>query len=75
MHGSFTARRRRSTEIKDQSVLISKFGKCVVALKPTKPALWLAQKIGCSERHANRLISGTRKVNAHALVVVMDEID
>jgi hypothetical protein len=75
MGESSMARRRRSTAIKDQSVSISKFGKCVIALAPTKPALWLAQKVGCSERHANRLISGSRKVNAHALVVVMDEID
>lgn len=52
-----------------------KFGRVVLALWPDKPALNLAQRIGCSERAALFYITGQRKVSARALVVVMDEID
>lgn len=68
------ARRRRSIGIKDQSVPISKFGKCVIVLASGKPAVWLAQKIGCAPRHANRLIAGSRKVNARAVGTIIAEI-
>lgn len=67
-------RRRASTAIKDQSVPISKFGKCVIVLANGKPAVWLSQKIGCTPRHANRLIAGSRKVNARALGAIIPEM-
>jgi hypothetical protein len=68
-------RRRRSKPVKEQSFPISKFGKCVIALEPVKPALWLAQRIPCTERHANHLISGRSRPSGRALVVILDEID
>ena len=72
-----TRRRRASTAIKDQSVPISDFGICVIALaqkRGKKPAEWLAQKIGCVPRHANRLIAGSRKVNGRAVGTIVAEI-
>jgi hypothetical protein len=44
-----------------------KFGIVVCALWPVKPGLNLAQRMGCSERHANLIIAGKRKLNARAL--------
>jgi hypothetical protein len=64
---SLRRRRRRSKPIKDQLVSNS-FGLAVVALsRGIKPADWLAARIRaaggrCSVRHADRLISGARKV-------------
>lgn len=52
-----------------------KFGTVVRALWPDKPALNLAQRIGITERGAQYIIDGKRRVSARALVVVMDEID
>lgn len=64
--------RAPSTAFKEQSC---RFGTVVRALWPDKPALNLAQRIGYSERGAQMLIDGKRRVPARALVVVMDEID
>jgi len=44
-----------------------KFGVVICALWPVKPGLNLAQRMGCSERHANLIIAGKRKLNARAL--------
>ena len=54
---------------------LCKFGTVVRALWPQKPALNLAQRVGITERGAQYLIDGKRKVSARALLVVMDEID
>jgi hypothetical protein len=52
----------------------SSFGKCIVALADgIKPAQWLAQRIRCSERHANRIINGERKVPARGVVAINNE--
>jgi hypothetical protein len=48
----------------------SKFGRVVMALWPTKPALNLAQRSGLSERGAQYLIDGKRKPNARAALAV-----
>ena len=53
----------------------NRFGTVVRALWPDKPALNLAQRIGCSERAAQFYIAGKRKPSARAIIVVMDEID
>jgi hypothetical protein len=73
---SLRHRRRRSKPIKDQLVSNS-FGLVVVALaRGIKPADWLAARIRavggrCSVRHADRLISGARKVkDARVLLAV-----
>lgn len=50
------------------------FGTIVRALWPQKPALNLAQRIGCTERAALYLITGERKVTARALLAVLNEI-
>jgi hypothetical protein len=63
---------KRSSE---QSFRESRFGTVVRALWPHKPALNLAQRMGISERGAQYIIDGDRRVTARALVVVMDEID
>ncbi len=75
MSESELKRRRRSKPVKEQSFPISNFGRVVIALAPVKPALWLAQRIPCTERHANHLISGRSRPSARAIIVVMDEID
>jgi hypothetical protein len=49
----------------------SKFGTIVRALWPVKPALNLAQRIGCSERAAQYYIDGERKPSAEAMLVVL----
>ena len=51
-----------------------KFGTVVRALWPDKPALNLAQRIGSSERGAQYLIDGQRKVTARAVAVILTEI-
>jgi hypothetical protein len=35
-----------------------------------KPADWLARRAGCSERHANLIITGDRKPNARVALAV-----
>lgn len=71
MHGAFAAVSRLSKTSREQP---SRFGTIVLALWPTKPALNLAQRIGCTERAANYLINGQRKVTAAALFAVIAEI-
>lgn len=51
-----------------------KFGTIVRALWPTKPALNLAQRIGCTERAAQFYIDGERKVSAHAVAAIIAEM-
>jgi hypothetical protein len=53
---------------------LSKFGRVVKALWPKKPALNLAQRARCTERHANLLIEGKRKPNARAVHAVNGEM-
>jgi hypothetical protein len=53
---------------------LCKFGTIVRALWPNKPALNLAQRIGSSERGAQYLIDGERKVTARAIAVIIAEI-
>jgi hypothetical protein len=52
----------------------SRFGTVVRALWPTKPALNLAQRVGCSERGAQYLIDGERRPSAKALAVIVAEL-
>ena len=51
-----------------------KFGTVVRVLWPDKPALNLAQRIGCSERAANFYITGERAPSLDALLVIINEI-
>lgn len=51
-----------------------KFGTIVRALWPFKPALNLAQRIGCTERAASNYINGARKVSARAVAAIIVEI-
>ena len=51
-----------------------KFGTIVRALWPDKPALNLAQRIGCTERAAQFYIDGERKPSARAVAVIVNEI-
>jgi hypothetical protein len=62
---------RPSTDSAEQPC---KFGTVVRALWPTKPALNLAQRIGCTERGAQYLIDGKRRPSARALLVLMAEV-
>lgn len=71
MRASVQAPAMASTDSVEQSC---KFGTVVRALYPDKPALILAQKIGCSERGAQYLIDGERKVTARAIAVIIAEI-
>jgi hypothetical protein len=73
--------RRVSTAFVDQSfhggvkgTQDCRFGTIVRALWPIKPALHLAQRIGCSERAAQFYIDGQRKPSARALLAVMSAI-
>ncbi len=83
MRESESRRRRRSKAIKDQMVPISDFGVCVLALaekRRVKPAVWLSQRIvarggKCTERAANRYISGTRRASSDALIVLLDTVN
>ena len=76
MHGQSMARARASTTSKEQPFEKSRFGTVVQSLWPKKPALNLAQRMGnITERGAQYIIDGKRRVPARALVVVMDEID
>lgn len=71
MHGTLPEVARLSTISREQT---SRFGTIVRALWPDKPALNLAQRIGCTERAANFYITGERKVSARALAVLINEI-
>jgi hypothetical protein len=62
---------RLSTVSEEQSC---RFGTVVRALWPDKPALHLAQKIGCTERAANFYIRGSRDPSLGAILVIVDEI-
>lgn len=77
--GESSARRRRvSKAFKEQLFLnskISKYGRCVIALWPDKPATALAQRLRKTERYANQLISGERGVSTDAMRVLWDEVD
>ena len=53
---------------------LSRFGRAVVGLWPTKPGADLAHAACMSERNANQLISGERKVTAKAIVVLDKEL-
>lgn len=50
------------------------FGTLVRALVPVKPQVWLADKLGCTERGALMLINGERKVTARCVAVIVNEI-
>jgi hypothetical protein len=50
------------------------FGRAVCGLWPVKPAAHLAHLARISERNANQLISGERKVTAKAMHVVEGEM-
>jgi hypothetical protein len=50
------------------------FGTVVRALAPIKPALWLSQHLGCSERAAQLYIDGERSVPAPAVALIVNEI-
>lgn len=50
------------------------FGTIVRAIWPDKPALNLAQRLGCSERGAQYLIDGKRKPSAKAIHVIDAEM-
>ncbi len=50
------------------------FGTIVRALWPVKPALNLAQRIGCSERAAQFYIDGERKPSARAVLAVLSDL-
>lgn len=68
MERSHQRRRRRSKQLREQEFPISLFGQCVVlAAGGIKPAAWLAEKAGCSERFANLIIAGKRVANARAI--------
>lgn len=59
----------------ERSFKSCKFGTVVHALAGRhKPAAWLAEKLGCTERGARYLIDGERSVTAYALKVIIDEI-
>ena len=51
-----------------------RFGTIVRALWPVKPALNLAQRIGCTERAAQFYLDGDRKPSGRALVAVINEL-
>jgi hypothetical protein len=74
MSESQTARGRASTSPKERLFAKSRFGTVVRALWPTKPALNLAQRIGCSERAAQFYIAGKRKPSARAIIIVNTEM-
>lgn len=50
------------------------FGTVVQALAPIKPAMWLADKLGCTERAAQLYIDGKRSIPAPAVAVIVNEI-
>jgi hypothetical protein len=71
MHGIIAVLPRQSKVSTEQAC---KFGTVVRALWPHKPALNLAQRMGCTERGAQYLIDGERRITARALRVIIDEL-
>ena len=67
MRASSRLDRRPSKPSEEQSC---KFGTVVRALWPDKPALNLAQRVGCTERAASFYINGERKPTARTVLVV-----
>lgn len=63
-----------SSEASEQMFRKNKFGTVVRALWPTKPALHLSQRMGITERGAQYLIDGERKVTLDAMLAIIDEI-
>jgi len=60
--------RRRSRPIREQEFPVSLFGECVIVVtRGIKPGQWLAKRACFTERHANLVIEGKRKINARAL--------
>ena len=53
---------------------VSRFGAAVCGLWPVKPALNLAQRLGCTDRAAELYIDGKRKPSAEAVHVVDTEM-
>ncbi len=47
------------------------FGTIVRAIAPIKPAVWLSQKLGCTERAAQQYIDGERAVPAPAIAIMV----
>ena len=75
MGESFARRRRRSKRIRERNFPISLFGECVeVVSRGVKPGRWLSERIGKTERIANRYIQGTTPPSYEALMVVLDEL-
>jgi hypothetical protein len=81
MSESFTARAVPSKVSVEQTFRRSprpykknRFGTIVRALWPDKPALNLAQRLGCSERAAQFYIDGERKVTARAVAIIIAEM-
>jgi hypothetical protein len=71
MGESESKRARASNASEEQSC---KFGTVVRALWPSKPALNLAQRLGCSERAAQFYIDGERDPSLGAIMVIIEEI-
>jgi hypothetical protein len=74
MSESESRRVRASKNPKEQLFSENRFGTVVRALWPDKPALNLAQRIGCTERAAQFYIDGERKITARAAAVILVEI-
>jgi hypothetical protein len=73
--GESVHRRRVASKLPSERLFQNnKFGTIVRALWPHKPALNLSQRIGISERGAQYLIDGKRRVSAKALHVINTEI-
>lgn len=51
-----------------------KFGTIVQTLWPTKPALNLAQRMGCTERNASYFITGRNRPTLDAILAIVNEI-
>lgn len=68
--GTIKIRERTFRERKVENV----FGTLVRALAPVKPQVWLADKLGCTERGALMLINGERKVTARCIAVIVNEM-
>lgn len=74
MHGALPIVSRQSTSPKERLFREKRFGTVVRALWPDKPALNLAQRIGCTERGAQYLINGQRRITARAIALIINEI-
>lgn len=63
-----------STRRKEHPFQENFFGTIVRTRYPHKPALHLAQAIGCTERGAQYLIDGKHKITARCVVWVIDQL-